>query len=146
MIVLSSLLAVLCASLFAGASLYINVAEHPARMKLDTGAALRQWAPSYQRATMMQAPLALVSLLSGIATWLQGAPVQWLVAAVLIGLVVPFTFIVIMPTNKSLLDPRRDPGSADTRNLLIRWNRLHGVRTGLSLASCSLYLWLLCGR
>jgi hypothetical protein len=58
----------------------------------------------------------------------------WLVAAVLIGLVVPFTFIGIMPTNKSLLLSGRDLASPDTRALLERWGRLHAVRTALSLS------------
>lgn len=48
--------AVLSAVLFAGAALYINVVEHPARMGLDT-----RWAPSYKRATWLQAPLAIWS-------------------------------------------------------------------------------------
>ena len=53
-------LATLSAALFAGAALYINVAEHPARMCGDINAALPQWAVSYKRATFIQAPLALV--------------------------------------------------------------------------------------
>jgi hypothetical protein len=32
-----------------------------------------------------------------------------------------------------LLAPARDPGSADTRALLVRWGRLHAVRSVLSL-------------
>src|SRR3979411_2428229 len=58
-------LATLSAALFAGAAIYINVAEHPARMGLDTRSAAMQWAPSYQRATWMQAPLAIVIFLGG---------------------------------------------------------------------------------
>ena len=54
-------LAVLCAALFSGAALYISVVEHPARMQLETRIAAMQWAPSYKRATWMQAPMALVS-------------------------------------------------------------------------------------
>jgi hypothetical protein len=42
-------LAALCAALFAGAALYINAAEHPARMELETRIAALQWAPSYKR-------------------------------------------------------------------------------------------------
>jgi hypothetical protein len=140
-----SLLAVLAAALFAGAALYINVAEQPARLTLDTRSAAAQWAPSYMRATWMQAPLALVSLLCGIAVWLMTGRIGWLVAAVLIGLVVPFTFLGIMPTNKSLLLPGRDLGSPDTRALLEHWGRLHAVRTALSLVATVQYLWLLSG-
>jgi hypothetical protein len=57
----ATFLAVFCNSLFAGAALYINLVEHPARMKLGTAAAVAQWAPSYHRATFMQAPLAVLS-------------------------------------------------------------------------------------
>jgi hypothetical protein len=137
------ILAVLAAALFAGAALYINIAEHPARLKLDTRAAASQWAPSYTRATWMQAPLAVVSLGCGIAAWLMGGGAGWIVAALLIGLVVPFTYLGIMPTNKALLTPGRDLGSPDTRALLERWGKLHAVRTVLSLAATLLYLWLL---
>jgi len=135
--------AAFCAALFAGAALYINVAEHPARMVLDTRHAALQWAPSYQRATWMQAPLALLSLLAGTAASLMGGGAGWLGAAVLIGAVVPFTFVVILPTNHALLAPDRDLASDETRVLLERWARLHAVRTALSLAATAVYLVLL---
>ena len=137
------LIATLAATLFAGAALYINVAEHPARMTLDTRTAALQWAPSYKRATLLQAPLALLSLASGTAVWLLGGEVAWLVAALLIGAVVPFTFAVIMPTNHKLLAPGRDLASAQTRALLDKWSKLHAVRTLLSLVASVVYLWLL---
>lgn len=142
---LLELVAVLSAALFAGAALYINVVEHPARMGLETRVAALQWAPSYRRATWLQAPLALLSLLCGAALWLLGGGIGWLVGAVLIGLVVPFTFGVIMPTNHKLLAPGRDLSSPETRELLVRWGQLHAVRTALSLASTLVYLWLVIG-
>ena len=135
-------LATLCAVLFAGAALYINVAEHPARMVLDdTRAAATQWALSYRRATFMQVPLALISLAGGTAAWLLGANVWWLVAGLLIGAVVPFTFLAIMPTNHELLAAGRDLASVETRRLLERWNRLHAVRSALSLIATALFVW-----
>ncbi len=134
-------LATLSAALFAGAAIYINVAEHPARMGLDTRSAAMQWAPSYQRATWMQAPLAIVSFLTGVGAWLLGGGLLWLVAALFIGAVVPITFIVIMPTNQQLLAAERDLGSAETRRLLERWGRLHGVRSIASAIATILMLW-----
>jgi hypothetical protein len=136
-------LAVLTAALFAGASLYINAVEHPARMSLETRVAALQWAPSYKRATWLQAPLAVLSFLCGGLLWLLGAGSGWLVAAVLVGSVVPFTFGVIMPTNHKLLAPGRDLSSTETRDLLVRWAQLHAVRTVLSLVGTLVYLWLL---
>ncbi len=65
MLLTLKLLATLSAGLFAGAAGYITAVEHPVRAGLDTLAAATQWAPSYQRATWMQAPLALLGLLAG---------------------------------------------------------------------------------
>lgn len=142
MISILQFVAVLAAALFAGAALYISVAEHPGRMGLETRVAALQWAPSYKRATWMQAPLAMVSLLSGVAAWLQGGGLGWLVAGLMIGSVVPITLVIIMPTNHQLLTPGRDLASAETRQLLVRWGRLHAVRTVLSLAASAIYLFL----
>jgi hypothetical protein len=138
-------IATFAAALFAGAALYINVAEHPARMTLDTRFAASQWAPSYRRATWLQAPLALLSLVAGLSSWVLGGGRGWAIAALLIGAVVPFTFIGIMPTNKSLLSPGRDLGSTETRSLLDHWAKLHAVRTVLSLAATILYVCLALG-
>ena len=110
-------------------------------MGLDTRSAAMQWAPSYQRATWMQAPLAIVSFLSGVGAWFLGGGLIWLVAALLIGAVVPITLIVIMPTNQELLAAGRDLGSAETRQLLERWGKLHGVRSITSAIATILMLW-----
>jgi hypothetical protein len=135
--------AVVTTSLFAGAALYINVAEHPARMLLGTRSAVSQWAPSYTRATWMQAPLAVISLISGAALWFTSNGVAWLMAAALIGAVVPFTFVGIMPTSNRLLSESLDPDSHEARELLVRWGHLHAVRTVLSLSASALYAWLI---
>ena len=135
-------MALLTASLFAGAALYVNLVEHPARMTLGTKSAAMEWAPSYVRGTWMQAPLALLSLGTGLGSWLLGAGIGWAIAALLIGAVVPFTFVVIMPTNKALQAPGRDLASSETGALLARWTRLHAVRTVLSFAATLLYVYL----
>jgi hypothetical protein len=134
-------LATFCSAIFTGAALYINLVEHPSRMGLDTRTAFTQWAPSYKRATLMQAPLAVIGCIAGLFAWLLGGGVSWLIAAVLIGAVVPFTFIGIMPTNHALLAPGRDIGSAETLALLEKWGRLHAVRSALGLCAMLLMLW-----
>ena len=136
-------IATLSCAFFAGAAIYINLVEHPARMACDTKIAATVWAPSYARATVMQASLAILSFLSGVAAWSAGGGVMWLVGAVLIGLVVPFTFVAIMPTNKQLLSPGRDLTSSETRALLEKWGRLHAVRSLLSFAAALVFTWSL---
>jgi len=136
-------IATLSTTLFAGASIYINFVEHPARMGCDTKTAATVWAPSYKRATVMQASLAVIGCLSGLAVGVLGGGVMWLVGALFIGLVVPFTFIAIMPTNKQLLMPGRDLASNETRALLEKWNKLHAARSVLSFIASMVYIGLL---
>jgi hypothetical protein len=136
-------LATLTSSLFAGAAVYINLVEHPARLSCGTEIAARQWAPSYQRATVMQVSLAVVATLAGLARWLGGGGPWWLAGALIIASVMPFTVLVIFPTNHRLLEPGRDNGSEETRRLLVAWGRLHAVRSGLSLAAAIVYLYAL---
>jgi hypothetical protein len=145
MLAVFQFLAVLCCILFAGAAIYINLVEHPARMGCDTKTAATVWAPSYKKATVMQAPLAILSFLAGVGAWLLGGDILWLIGAVLIGLVVPFTFIAVMPTNHQLLAPGRDLSSAETRSLLEKWGRLHAVRSLLSFLAAIVYLLSLIG-
>jgi len=51
-------IATLSAGLFAGAAIYINLVEHPARMECGNELAIREFAPSYHRATVVQVSLA----------------------------------------------------------------------------------------
>ena len=136
-------IAVLSCTIFTGAAIYINLVEHPARMGCDTKTAATVWAPSYKRATVMQASLAILSFLSGVSAWLLGGSVIWLIGAMVIGLVVPFTFIAIMPTNHLLLEPGRGLASDETKMLLEKWGKLHAVRSVLSLVASVIYLALL---
>jgi hypothetical protein len=125
------ILATLCAGLFAGAAIYINAAEHPARLSCGTALAVRQFAPSYRRAAAMQASLAVVGLLAAVAAWWRAGHTGVLVGGLLLGAVVPFALLVIAPTNNRLLAPSLDPESAEAAALLRRWGRLHAVRSVL---------------
>jgi Domain of unknown function (DUF1772) len=135
-------IAVLSCALFTGASVYITFIEHPARMQCGVEIAATEFAPSYRRATVMQATCAAVGLLASFAAWLGGASFWWVVAGVLLGSVIPFTLIVILPTNKQLLSPALDRGSAEAERLLARWGRLHAVRSILSGIALLLFLYL----
>lgn len=125
------LLAILACGLFAGAAIYINIVEHPARLECGSELAATVFGPSYRRAAKMQASLAVVSTFSALAVWIHTSQVLWLVGAILIFAVVPFTFVFVMPTNKRLLDTRLERQSEEAHELLVRWSRLHAVRSVL---------------
>lgn len=123
--------ALIAAALFAGAALYVSVAEHPARLALDDGAALAQWKASYSRARIMQAGLALVGAALAFIVWWTSLNWLWLIGA--LGLLAnwPFTLLAVMPINKGLEAIARGDPAGDSRLLLQRWGRLHAVRSAL---------------
>jgi uncharacterized membrane protein len=140
---LAELLATLSSGLFAGASIYINMVEHPARMEAGTNLALTEFAPSYHRATVTQVSLASAGFLSALVAWRVGSDTRWLIGGGLLVSVIPFTAVAILPTNKKLLDPATANDLDLAEKLLTHWGKLHAVRSVLSLASLLTFLFLL---
>jgi hypothetical protein len=132
---LAQFLTVLSCGLFAGAAVYITLVEHPARMECGTELAATEFRPSYRRAAVMQASLAAVGFVCSIAGWLAEHRWGWLLGGILLVAVIPFTLLAVRPTNTQLLDPSLDRGSEHARQLLLRWGRLHAVRSLLSMFS-----------
>src|SRR3712207_2740925 len=139
----AELIATLSSGLFAGASVYINLVEHPARMETGIRSALTEFAPSYKRATVTQVSLAVAGFLSALVAWRSRSDARWLVGGGLLVAVIPFTALVILPTNKKLLDPATADELDLAEELLNRWGRLHAVRSVLSLVSLLIFLFLL---
>lgn len=126
-------------SLFAGAAIYILVAEQPARLVLEDRPLLLQWQQSYPRAARMQAGLAvLASLAGGFAFW-RSRDLLWLAGAALMLANLPFTLIVIAPINNELLALGAEQAGAAGRAPIERWGWLHAVRAGLSLAAMAAF-------
>jgi uncharacterized membrane protein len=140
---IAELIATLSSTLFTGASIYINLVEHPARMQAGTRVALAEFAPSYKRATVTQVSLAVAGFLSALVAWRSRSDAGWLIGGVLLLSVIPFTALAILPTNKKLLDPETANDLELAEGLLTRWGRLHAVRSVLSLASLLTFLFLL---
>jgi hypothetical protein len=132
------ILAFICTGLFAGAALYVNLVEHPARMSSDLSVALAEFRPSYKRAAVMQVILAIGGVVAAIAAYYFGNGISTLVAGIVLATVIPWTLIAMMPINRQLLDETRTSQTPDTDVLLKKWGRLHMVRTVASLLALAI--------
>ena len=126
-------IALVATALFAGAAVYVSLVEHPARESCGPALALAEFGPSYRRAAIMQGGLALVGGVAGIVRWATLGGPGWLAGGLLLAAMIPYTVIIIRPTNDRLLDPALAARPAEATALLCRWGRLHSVRT---LVSC----------
>jgi hypothetical protein len=140
---LAGQIALILAAVFAGAALYVNLAEQPARLGLDDRALLAEWKPSYDKGKTMQASLALVAGLLGVLATILTGHALWLLGAVLIVTNWPYTLIIILPVNRKLEATAPDAADSGSRQLIESWGRLHAGRTALGFAATLAYLWAL---
>jgi hypothetical protein len=92
---------------------------------------LAQWKPAYKRGFQMQAPLAIVGFVLGIVAWRLTGRVTFVIGRVLMLANWPWTIFGVMPTNKILMATLPEEAGPRSRALIIKWNRLHSVRTAL---------------
>jgi Domain of unknown function (DUF1772) len=137
-------IALIAAAAFTGAALYVSIAEHPARLRLDLRAMLMQWQASYPRATIMQASLVIIGSVCGvIAFFVFKYDWRWLLGAALMFAPWPYTMLIIMPTNRQLKTTLPELANEQTHSLIQQWGRLHLVRTGLGALATIEYFWAL---
>ena len=101
---------------------------------------LGEWKPSYKAGFVMQASLAVVGFLLGVLQWWWSGELLWLIGALILIANWPFTLIAILPTNNVLMGTPLDAAGPGSRALLVKWARLHAVRTALGAAATAVFL------
>ena len=133
-------LALMIAALFAGAALYVSVAEQPARLHLEPRPLLSEFVPSYKRGYAMQAPLAAIGFLLGVLAWWQTADWLWLLGACVLVANWPYTLLGIMPLNHRIMAIDNRDADASSTALIAHWGTLHAIRTALGLSATAIFL------
>src|SRR5258708_6932060 len=98
-------------------------------MSAGISIALQEFRPSYRRAAVFQISMAVIACVCSFALSLFTSQWIWFLGGGMTGLMLPFTVIVMMPTNRILLDAASPLNESDAQNLLDRWARLHLIRT-----------------
>jgi hypothetical protein len=138
---LFGLLALVYASAFAGAALYLNLVEQPARLALDDASMIREWAPSDRRGFALLGGLALLAALSGLAAFGRASDVRFLIGALLALASWPYTYFVIVPLNNRLLAATPAQPDADAREIVTFWGLLEWGLFALAAASAAVFAW-----
>lgn len=133
-------LALAIAAFFTGAAFYINFAEQPARLGIEDSALLSEWKSSYKRGFAMQAPLAMLGSALGILAYWLTAKAAFVAGALLLVANWPWTIFGIMPTNRILMATSVDKAGPASRALIVKWNKLHAVRTALGFLASLAFL------
>jgi hypothetical protein len=135
-------LALAVAAAFAGAALYVNLVEQPARLALDDQAMLNEWTPSDRRGVALLAGLSLVSAALGLIAYFESQDVRWAIGALIVILNWPYTFFAMSPLNDQILTlAPRDIGAV--RALVRQWGLLEYGQTAIGVAACVVFLWAL---
>lgn len=137
----TNIISVISGGIFAGAAAYISFAELPALHQSGPNELWRFFPFMYKRGAQMQAPLTVISGVTGIIYSLRIAESSpslsrlWLGAGLTFVAIVPYTIIFMMSTNKRIIESNKSVESeSEKQELLNKWSKLHLVRTAVSLA------------
>jgi uncharacterized membrane protein len=137
------LLALIASAMFTGAAFYVNFAEQPARLGLKDRPLLAEWKTAYKRGAIMQASLAMAGFILGALAWWQAGKPAFIIGAFLMLAPWPWTLLIIKPINDTLMATDPAKADAETRALIVKWDRLHLVRTALGALGTIAFLYAL---
>jgi len=138
---LSALIAVITAGLFAGKALYPDWFRH-----VNVIAAVKGFEPYYRSVAPQQAGFAVIGMIAALYTWYQTGGTAWFIGGVAFGAVIPWTLVHMMPTNTALFvlgKQSDDEISKSGTALLNRWANMHRVRSLLSIVAFVMFAYLI---
>lgn len=109
-------------------------------MRLDVRAFLTEWKLAYQRGIAMQATLAVLGFLLGVWAMVLTGKVAFLAGAIVLIANLPWTIFVVSRVNQKLMTTPPENADAETRALIVKWDRLHAVRTVLGALAALAFL------
>jgi len=138
----SGMIALAFAAAFAGAAIYVNWVEQPARLALDEEALLREWTPSDRRGVALLAAFALVSAVAGFVAFFDSDDVRWVFGALIVISSWPYAFFVMAPINNQILSLRGHDVAA-AKALVRQWGFVELGFAAIGVVAVAMFLWAL---
>ncbi len=139
---IAGLIALTFAAAFAGAAIYVNWVEQPARLALDDEALLSEWGPSDSRAVALLLAFALAAAVGGFIAYFETQDVRYVFGALIAISSWPYAFVVMAPLNNQILALRgTDVGAA--RALVRQWGYIEVGFAAIGVLAVAMFLWIL---
>lgn len=137
------LFAFAAACAFAGAALYINVVEQPARLTLNARAMVREWTPSNRRGFIMLSMLAIASSILAYTDYARTGDVRWIIGGTIMLAPWAYAYFVIVPVNIWLFALEQGGSALTLRDLMRDWGLLEWGHTAIGLWASGVFAWAL---
>ena len=139
---IAGLIALIFAAAFAGAAIYLNWVEQPARLALDDEALLSEWGPSDSRGVALLSAFALAAAVAGFIAYFETEDVRYVFGALIAISSWPYAFFVMAPLNNQILALRgRDVAAA--RALVRQWGFVELGFAAIGVLAVAMFLWIL---
>jgi hypothetical protein len=139
---IAGLIALAFAAAFAGAAIYVNWVEQPARLALDDQALLSEWAPSDRRGVALLAAFALAAAVAAFIAYFETEDVRWVFGALLVISSWPYAFFIMAPLNNQILSLRGHDVAA-ARALVRQWGMVESGFAAIGILAVAMFLWAL---
>ncbi|KAG0206127.1 hypothetical protein BGX28_002380 [Mortierella sp. GBA30] len=128
--------------IFTGMALSYNAVIIPSLRSVPPENALPVWAHSYKIAKKIQVSLILTSIVAGSTVYYKTENPYFLAGPAIMASIIPYTFGLLLPINKSLLAiSSSGKGEEKITELFNRWDALHAGRTLMSIVALGLVLY-----
>ena len=139
---IEGLIALAFSAAFAGAAIYVNWVEQPARLALDEDALLSEWGPSDSRGVALLLGFALVSAVTGLIAYFESQDLRYMVGALIALSSWLYAFFVMAPLNNQIL-ALHGPDIGAARALVRQWGFVEAGFAAIGVLASAVFVWIL---
>ncbi|MCK8521808.1 DUF1772 domain-containing protein [Aquimarina sp. D1M17] len=118
--------------LVAGSTFYISLVEIKVRTQTNEEEHLKNWQMVFPKASRILKTFGIITVIFILLAWYFTQDILWIISAIPLFLLVPFTAIFISKTNAELANLKDVRGTIPK---IHKWDKLHHVRTVLTILS-----------